>query len=264
MQPPPIAPASPAEEPSSPGGPGTAPEMGSGGEELRLATHLRTLAQLAPGIAHDLRAPINAMVFNLEVLRETLSRRSDPGSAAHDARLLRYAEVLREELARLHDRLETLFAFLLPAPSRRETLSLATVLHEIEILVLPTARKRQIAVRRDQPDDSLHLPGGTGALREALLQVAVATLSQVASQGSLTLGGEGRPSGVLIRMQGAPPASHPDLAFPAGSDLAVAAAIIESGGGRLRKIDTSVSAEPCVAYEIEFPDSRNPLTVKEP
>lgn len=261
MQPPPIEPPRSADDPSSPG---TAPDQGSRGEELRLATHLRTLSQLAPGIAHDLRAPINAMVFNLEVLRETLSRRSDPGIAAHDARLLRYAEVLREELARLHDRLETLFAFLLPTPLRRETLSLATVLREIETLVLPTARKRQIAVRRDEIDDSLHLPGGTGALREALLQVAVATLSQLASQGSLTLGGEGLPSGILVRLHGAPPASPADPTFPAGPDLAVAAAIIESGGGRLRKIDNSVSAEPCVAYEIEFPDSRNLLTVNEP
>jgi hypothetical protein len=177
---------------------------------------------------------------------------------------LRYAEILREELARLHDRLETLLAVLLPTPLRRESLSLATVLQEIESLVQPTARKRQIVLRRDELDDSIHLSGGTGALREALLQVAVATLGQIASQGSLTLGGERLPAGIVVRMHGIPPAPQPDPILPAGLDLGVAAAIIESAGGRLRKIDVSVSAEPCVAYEIEFPDSRNSLTVKEP
>jgi signal transduction histidine kinase len=156
-----------------------------GSEELRLATHLRTLSLLAPGIAHDLRAPINAMAFNLEVMRETLARAEGAaaGPGPRNARLERYSEVLREELDRLHSRLETLLAYLLPTPLRRETIPLATVLREIETLVLPTARKRRISLTRIDPDDLVHLPGGPGPLREALLQVAVAALAEVASGG---------------------------------------------------------------------------------
>lgn len=252
--------------PYEPHSPHPAPAGVSPDEDLRLATHLRTLSLLAPGIAHDLRAPINAMAFNLEVMRETLSRAEGaeaPG--ARKARLERYSEVLREELDRLHSGLETLLAYLLPTPLRRETISVATVLREIETLVLPTARKRRISLSRIDPlasihsDDFVHLPGGPGPLREALLQVAVAALARVASGGALRLSGEAPDGRVLVRIEGDPLA--PDVEPPgplADPNLQVAAAIIEAARGNLRKIATSVSTEPRIAFEIEFPASRNP------
>ena len=41
--------------------------------DLRLTSQMRSVAQISPAVAHDLRAPINAMVFNLEILKETIA-----------------------------------------------------------------------------------------------------------------------------------------------------------------------------------------------
>lgn len=236
----------------------SAPSRGGGGEELRLATHLRTLSLLAPGIAHDLRAPINAMAFNLEVMRETLAR-ADGAPGGPNARLERYSDVLREELDRLHGRLETLFAYLLPTPLRRETIPLSTVLREIETLILPTARKRRIAISRLDPDDLVHLPGGPGPLREALLQVAVAALAEIASGGLLRLSGGAPAGGVRVTIEGEPQAPAIEPPGPLSDpNLQIAAAIVEASGGKLRRMATSVSNEPRVAFEVQFPPSRNP------
>ena len=37
--------------------------------DLRLTSQMRSVAQISPAVAHDLRAPINAIVFNLEILK---------------------------------------------------------------------------------------------------------------------------------------------------------------------------------------------------
>ena len=69
--------------------------------DLRLTSQMRSVSQISPAVAHDLRAPINAMVFNLEILKETIAsgRAEVPGNRD---KLLRYVSVLREELTRLH------------------------------------------------------------------------------------------------------------------------------------------------------------------
>jgi hypothetical protein len=150
-------------------------------------------------------------------------------------------------------------AYLLPTPLRRETIPLATVLREVETLVLPTARKRRISLTRTDPDLSVHLPDGPGPLREALLQVAVAALAEIASGGVLALAGGAPEGGIVIRIEGKPPASGLDAPGPLGDPhLQIAAALIGSAGGSLRRMATSVSTEPCIAFEIEFPTSRNP------
>ncbi len=48
--------------------------------DLRLTSQMRSVTQITPAVAHDLRAPINAMVFNIEILKETIAsgRATDP------------------------------------------------------------------------------------------------------------------------------------------------------------------------------------------
>jgi len=224
--------------------------------DRHLAAHLRTLSQLIPGIAHDLRAPVNAMLFNLEVLRETVRRQAPAGPAPHEARLLRYTEVLGEEVHRLHERLEVLLAYLRPPALRQEPLSLALALRELETVLVPTARKRQIAVRCEEAGEDA-FPGEAVPVRQALLQVGALALARVAPQGRLALSGGRHAGGVRVRIAGGPALAGPTLA-PEGDDpLAAAHALVTAAGGALREIDDSASNEPGATYEVEFPVSGN-------
>jgi hypothetical protein len=68
----------------------------------------------------------------------------------------------------------------------------------------------------------------------------------------------------LIKIDGDPLAPSIEPPGPlAEPNLQIAATIIEVAGGTLRKIATSVSTEPRIAFEVEFPASRNPLTVEQ-
>ncbi len=225
-------------------------------EDRRLAEHLRTLSRLAPGIAHDLRAPINAMLFNVEVLRESVLRETEAGGPPREARMLRYAAVLSEELQRLHQRLEVLFPYLQPESRPREALELAAALREIESLVVPTARKRQIRIQREEAPTA-PLPGSPAHLRQALLQVALHALERSAAQGHLTLSGERTETGLRIRFQIVPAAGSD----PGAEGLAVARALLDAEGASLHQIDDSVSPEPSSVYEVEFVVSRNATAV---
>ncbi|HET9227977.1 MAG TPA: hypothetical protein VFR31_14980, partial [Thermoanaerobaculia bacterium] len=56
--------------------------------DLRLSALMRSLAYVTPAVAHDLRAPINAMVFNIEILKETIAsgKGAEPGGRERQLR----------------------------------------------------------------------------------------------------------------------------------------------------------------------------------
>jgi|HubBroStandDraft_3_1064219.scaffolds.fasta_scaffold15879_4 hypothetical protein len=159
------------------GEPGSAPEH-------RLAAQMRALAEIAPAVAHDLRAPINAMVLNLEVLRETISsgRAGEPGG---QQRLLRYANVLRDELARLHRSLEVFLGHISPRSDRTETLDLRDLASELAALLTAPARKRQIEVAASLPADRVAITANPYLLRQAFLHFGLAALAAVPQPGRL-------------------------------------------------------------------------------
>jgi hypothetical protein len=205
------------------------------------------------------------MVFNLEVLRATVAR-GGAGSPAAETKLLRYAEILNEELNRLHERLETLFVFLRPPRKPGESQTAAQILQQVAAMLVPTASKRRIAVRVDEPDEDAAMPGGTG-VRDALLQLGLAALDGLETGGDLVLEAEAEAETettgglLLVRIAGGPTQGAEGAGEP---DVAIARMLVEAAGGRLRRIDDSLSTEPAVGYEIEFPESRNLETVNPP
>jgi signal transduction histidine kinase len=140
--------------------------------DLRLASQMRSVSQIAPAVAHDLRAPINAMVFNLEILKEMISsgRAADPGS---QEKLRRYVDVLRDELSRLHRGLETFLAFVSPRSDTFETVDLRELAEELASLLVAPARKQQVQVRADLPAQPLPAAGNRYLLRQALLHLSI-------------------------------------------------------------------------------------------
>jgi len=108
-------------------------------EALVQAQHLRTLTRISPAVAHDLRAPINAMVFNLEILKETVAAGKGAEPAGRE-RQLRYVGVLRDELARLHRELEIFLSQTSGRGDQTETLDLREPVAELVALLVPPAR----------------------------------------------------------------------------------------------------------------------------
>jgi signal transduction histidine kinase len=169
--------------------------------DLRAASQMRSLAQITPAVAHDLRAPINAMVLNLEVLKETLNAGpaatllpgGHPGRDPRE-RQRRYVAVLREELTRLHQSLELFIAHVSPRGDRLDSLDLREPVRDLAALLLPPARKQQAHVELLLPDAPVPVLAQRHQLRQALLHVGLAALARVPSNGTLELRLERLPS----------------------------------------------------------------------
>lgn len=242
--------------------------------DLRLAAQMRSLSQISPAVAHDLRAPINAMVFNLEILKETIAsgRGAEPGGTE---RQLRYVNVLKEELSRLHKSLEIFLAHTSPRGDRAETLDLREVVQELAALLVPPARKQQVQVHAELPPEALSLVANRYLLRQALLHLALAALTGVPKQGLFTVRLEGGGDRAHLRLAGNPgpdsPAANPaDTAAgesevpgfeprptPAGTlaQLWVARSILAAHGGEARSAGPAFPSAGGASqvYEVELP-----------
>jgi C4-dicarboxylate-specific signal transduction histidine kinase len=235
--------------------------------DLRLVSQMRALAQIAPAVAHDLRAPINAMVFNIEILKETIAsgRGAEPGGTD---RMLRYVNVLREELTRLHKSLEIFLSFISPRSDRNETLDLRELTEELAALLVAPARKQQVQVDPELPDGKVLVEGNRYFLRQALLHLSLAALAGVPRQGTLAVRLERRDGRARIRIDGRPGADSPagpretgpapgfDIQPSPGGTLAqlwVARAIVAAHGGEARAVEPADPQNGAAqAYEVEL------------
>ena len=245
--------------------------------DLRLTSQMRSVSQISPAVAHDLRAPINAMVFNIEILKEMLAsgRATDP---ANKDKLLRYVNVLKEELSRLHRGMENFLAYISPRGDRDETLDLRELAEELAMLLVAPARKQQARVESELPAEPVPVDANRYLLRQALLHLALAALTGVPRQGALHVLLERQDGRARLRLYGERGADSPvetdagqpetpppgfDLSFSAGGALAqlwVARAIIASYDGETRAIGPEGEGMTggSRVYEVELPISENP------
>jgi two-component system, NtrC family, sensor kinase len=223
--------------------------------DLRLATLWRCLSSITPAVAHDLRAPVNAMAFNLELLKDTIGRAADP--AARE-RLPRYLAVLQEELQRLHRGMEIYLAQIAPRGDRGETFDLREPVGDLAALLAGPARNRTARIAASLPAAPLVVPGNRLLITQALLLVAVAALATVPRGGTLEIALERQTERAQVRFssgggkagmeEGGPPAG----ASPDGSreQLWAARAILAGLGGAVRAIVEAPGELP--EFEIEL------------
>jgi signal transduction histidine kinase len=226
--------------------------------DLHLSALMRSLTQITPAVAHDLRAPINAMVFNVEILKETIAAGKGAEPAGRE-RQLRYVNVLKEELNRLHREMEIYIAHISPRGDRTEVLDLRELIEELVVLLTGPARKQQVQMHSELPDAAIFVEVNRYLFRQALLHLSLVALSGVPKEGTLELVLERRGDKAWLRIAGDPPGPEPAAGFdihfsPAGTVAPVYAArtLVASQGGEVRQ----AAGEPRV-YEIELTAVRN-------
>ncbi len=245
--------------------------------DLRAASQMRSLAQIAPSVAHDLRAPINAMSLNLELLKETLDAATGPAGvpasvAARDpgARRQRYVGVVRDELARLHQSLELYIAHIAAGSDRLEVLDLRDAARDMAALLRPPARKQIVGVELLAPDAPVPVLAQRSMLRQALLHLGLAVLASAQRQGVVEIRLErplpgrahlviaaaplpgGGASAAADARAGAPLTAPPALSFSAGGTearMAVAQAALASFGASVQWVRGDAAGGPAAAVD---------------
>jgi signal transduction histidine kinase len=207
--------------------------------DARLQRQLEGLGRVYRTLAHELRAPLGAVMLNLDLLQESLG-----GSEQRNDRARRLVGVLRRELDRLNRSLCGILTGTVPEASP-ERFDLAGSLRDLVALLAPQARRQSVELEVRLPDDPLPVHGYPDRLRQAFLNVAVNALEAMPHGGRLLL--EARREGTWARVavrdsgRGIPVAALPRVYDPefttkdggSGIGLYVARAAVELHGGEI-------------------------------
>lgn len=144
-------------------------------EELRRAERLRSLGELAAGLAHEIRNPLGGIRGAGEILaRET----TDAESKAE------FREVLRSEIARLDRTVEAFLEYARPKEEAAETLDLRQEVEHVFLLLLGRAKDTGVELCNEIPP-GLELDADPDLLRQVLLNLALNGLQAMEGGGTL-------------------------------------------------------------------------------
>lgn len=228
--------------------------------ELGLAIQMRGLTRFYAAFAHDLKAPLNAMVLTLELLK--LSFQQPAAEGADVEKRLRYVSTLNEEIARLDRQLRALLAHTAPPRDERGSVDLRALLELLVQLLAPQAKRQGVALRCTLPDVPLELVGQADRLKQALLNILINALEAMPDGGELAIDlapvsgsahisvrdtGPGIPAEVLDRIY------HMHFTTKSGGTgvgLYVARSVVQSHGGM---IDVKSADGSGTAFTVTLP-----------
>lgn len=153
--------------------------------DLLEAAVLRGLRHSFLGLAHDLKAPVNAVVLNLESLRSKMERSELTAGARESAE--RTFVILREELQRLQEIVDRLLSTTAPASELPERFSLTGLIQEVVRLLTARSRQQEVALDAELPDAEVAVVGRRGRIRQALMNVVVNALEELGDGGRIEL-----------------------------------------------------------------------------
>jgi signal transduction histidine kinase len=207
-----------------------------------LASQLEGLGRVYRTMAHELRAPLSAMMINLDLLRESLGEAS---TQAEPARQRRYVDVLREELNRLNRSLHGILTQTVPE-AKPTDFDLAEQLADLVALIAPQAGRQRVVLQTQLDERPLRVRGYPDRLRQALLNVAVNALEAMPHGGTLLVAARRENQHLAVQLRdsgpGIGPADleriyEPDFSTKRGGSgigLYVARALVELHGGTIR------------------------------
>ena len=226
--------------------------------ELRLAIQMRGFAQFYMAFAHDLKAPLNAMVLNLELLKRSLA---DPNKTAGDekskSRQEAYIQTLVGEVSRLDRSLRTVLTH--AAPPRdggRKQFDLRELIEELGSLLDPQARHHRINFKIEVPPTPLPIDGHRDRLKQALLNIAINGLESMPSGGEMSVQAAADGGDAAIEIRDSGPGMPPEVSREiykmhfttkdggTGIGLHVARSVVQAHGGDIH-VESEVGRGTC-------------------
>ncbi len=166
--------------------------------DIRLANQLQGMARVYRTVAHELRAPLSAMMIHLDLLRESLT--GAEASETDKENQNRYVVVLRDELERLNRSLSETLTQTLPSPDQRAKFDLREALAELGTLLAPQARRQGVELRTAMAEEAVFMVGHRDRLKQSFLNISVNALEAMPQGGTLSLEMNVEASRVTVRV----------------------------------------------------------------
>lgn len=151
---------------------------------LRDAAHFQVLSRVWPAILHDVKAPLQPMLVNLDLLNRMMEQEPDP---ARREQQRHYLDVVKTEIRRF-DR--TLEKFMVPGKVGAEgtqRFDLRDLLKELVALIKPTSYVHNVVLDVAMPDDEVSMNGRRDNLKQAILNVMLNALDAMPNGGVLEI-----------------------------------------------------------------------------
>ncbi len=161
--------------------------------KLDKAERLSSLGQLAAGVAHEIRNPLNA----ISMASQRLKREFAPVEAEKNEEFNTITTVIRDEIRRLNGIIEEFLTF---SKSRRLELKenpVQDVIQKIVNLVSDEAFHHGVRIKTDWPTDSVVIPMDADKLQQALLNLVKNAVESISSTGSITIALRGEDKGFV-------------------------------------------------------------------
>ena len=159
-------------------------------KRLEQSERLSSLGQLAAGVAHEIRNPLNA----ISMASQRLQREYQPCEEDRSQEFGRLTGVIRDEIRRLNVIIEDFLTF---SRSRRLELreySLTEVVQKLARLMGEEARARGIVLTLRHEPDALMVPMDVDKLQQALINIVKNAIESIDGSGSIDIAME-KPSG---------------------------------------------------------------------
>ena len=233
-------------------------------KELRLAIQMRGFAHFYRASVHDLRAPLNAMVLNLELLKSTLVGEGDAIDGKTRERQTRYLSILGAEITRLDRSLGTILAQATPPSETLQQFDLRQLIEDLATLLNPQARHQHVTLATTAPDQAVPFTGHRDGLKQALLNIAINALESMPEGGSMNIDLTTSDGRALISIRDTGPGIPADVLGEiynmhfttkdggTGIGLYVARSVVQSHSGEVR-VETELGQGTC--FHVDLPIS---------
>jgi signal transduction histidine kinase len=151
--------------------------------QLEKAERLSSLGQLAAGVAHEIRNPLNA----ISMASQRLKREYMPVDEEKSKEFIIMTGVIRDEIRRLNGIIEEFLTF---SKSRRLELHdcpVQEVLQKIVNLISEEASAKGISLRTDWGNEPVVIPMDMDKLQQALFNFVKNAMESISGEGLITL-----------------------------------------------------------------------------
>jgi signal transduction histidine kinase len=151
--------------------------------EARLRAQYAEIAQLAGGLAHEIRNPLSTMRLNLDLLAEEYQN----PETTRDKRVLQKIERVLGETERLQEILEAFLRFVRVQELKRVPADLNNLVEELRDFCEPTAANQKVIMRTHLAADLPRIPLDIDLFKQALLNLILNALLAMPEGGELIL-----------------------------------------------------------------------------